>query len=97
MGVIDWEFCYTAPVQFAGSIPSWLPLQRPHRIINEFGAAGFLAMFLSEAELFPNCWNRRREPVGLTLRTDFQHVCENQSKTRAPGLFLPHGWYHPLT
>ncbi|GFF40787.1 LOW QUALITY PROTEIN: hypothetical protein IFM46972_06330 [Aspergillus udagawae] len=51
-GVIDWEFCYTAPIQFPGSIPSWLLLQRPHRIINETGAAGFFDMFLPKAEFF---------------------------------------------
>jgi hypothetical protein len=63
-GVIDWEFCYTAPVQFAGSIPSWLLLQRPHRIINELGAAGFLAMFLPKAELFLNCLEQKEGASG---------------------------------
>ncbi|GIK03864.1 hypothetical protein Aspvir_007939 [Aspergillus viridinutans] len=63
-GVIDWEFCYTAPIQFAGGIPSWLLLQRPHRIINELGAAGFLDMFLPRAEVFLNCLEQKEGITG---------------------------------
>ncbi|PKX90589.1 phosphotransferase family protein [Aspergillus novofumigatus IBT 16806] len=63
-GVIDWEFCYAAPVEFAGSIPSWLLLQRPHRIINELGAAGFLDMFLPKAEIFLNCLQQKEGTTG---------------------------------
>ncbi|PYH70851.1 aminoglycoside phosphotransferase family protein [Aspergillus vadensis CBS 113365] len=37
-GIIDWGFCYAAPAQFAGSIPWWLLLERPHRIIYNSGA-----------------------------------------------------------
>lgn len=58
-GVIDWEFCYTAPMQFAGTIPWWLLLQRPHRIINEIGTVGFLDMFLPKAERFLNCLEQK--------------------------------------
>ncbi|KAF7114965.1 hypothetical protein CNMCM5793_000735 [Aspergillus hiratsukae] len=58
-GLIDWEF-----VQFAGSIPSWLLLQRPHRIINELGAAGFLDIYLPKAELFLNCLQEKEETSG---------------------------------
>ncbi|EAW19681.1 uncharacterized protein NFIA_027550 [Aspergillus fischeri NRRL 181] len=63
-GVIDWEFCYTAPVEFAGSIPSWLLLQRPHRIINELDAARFLDMFLPKAEIFLNCLQQKEGTNG---------------------------------
>ncbi|GFF44559.1 hypothetical protein IFM58399_07321 [Aspergillus lentulus] len=63
-GVIDWEPCYTAPMQFAGTIPSWLLLQRPHRIINEIGAVGFLDMFLPKAERFLNCLEQKEGTSG---------------------------------
>ncbi|KAF7182706.1 hypothetical protein CNMCM7691_002367 [Aspergillus felis] len=63
-GVIEWVFCYTAPMQFTGSIPSWLLLQRPHRIINELGAAGFLDMFLPRAEVFLNCLEQKEGATG---------------------------------
>lgn len=32
-GVVDWEFPYAAPAQFAGSIPWWLLLEKPHTLI----------------------------------------------------------------
>ncbi|KAJ5860747.1 uncharacterized protein N7529_008057 [Penicillium soppii] len=54
-GVIDWEFCYAAPAQFAGSIPSWLLLQRPHDILNDQGADAFLSAFMPKADLFLEC------------------------------------------
>jgi hypothetical protein len=65
MGVIDWEFCYTAPMQFAGTIPLWLLLQRPHRIINGIGAVGFLNMVLPKAEeRFLNCLEQKEGASG---------------------------------
>ncbi|RLL93707.1 hypothetical protein CFD26_100790 [Aspergillus turcosus] len=64
-GVIDWEFCYTAPIQFAGSIPSWLLLQRPHRIINEVGGDAFLDMFLPKAKLFLDYLQQKEETSGI--------------------------------
>lgn len=69
-GVIDWEFCYAAPLGFAGSIPSWLLLQRPHRIINELGGAGFLDIFLPKAEIFffffLNCLQQKEGATGVS-------------------------------
>ncbi|KAF4161526.1 hypothetical protein CNMCM6936_003367 [Aspergillus lentulus] len=62
-GVIDWESCYTAPMQFAGTIPSWLLLQRPHRIINEIGAVWFLDITYAKI-------NRRQERLVHSCRTD---------------------------
>lgn len=50
--VIDWEFCYAAPAQFAGSIPWWLLLQRPHEIMNDTDCDTFLAHYLPQAEIF---------------------------------------------
>jgi hypothetical protein len=54
-GVIDWEFCYAAPAQFAGSIPSWLLLQQPHVMLKDQGADAFLSAFIPKAELFLEC------------------------------------------
>ncbi|GAA88089.1 phosphotransferase enzyme family protein [Aspergillus luchuensis IFO 4308] len=51
-GIIDWEFCYAAPAQFAGSIPWWLLLERPHRIIYNFGVKAFFEDLLPKAYLF---------------------------------------------
>ncbi|GFF54980.1 hypothetical protein IFM51744_08511 [Aspergillus udagawae] len=82
-GVIDWEFCYTAPIQFAGSIPSWLLLQRPHRIINETGAAGFLDMFLPKAEFFLDCLQQKEGTIGANpddrLSTRMRRSVEDKS------------------
>ncbi|RAK89661.1 phosphotransferase enzyme family protein [Aspergillus costaricaensis CBS 115574] len=51
-GIIDWEFCYAAPAQFAGSIPWWLLQERPHRIIYNYGIKAFFEDFLPKADLF---------------------------------------------
>ncbi|KAJ5096308.1 phosphotransferase enzyme family protein [Penicillium alfredii] len=58
-GVVDWEFCYAAPAQFAGSIPWWLLLDRPHTIIDKKGAGDFLAEFLPKAEVFLQALQQR--------------------------------------
>ncbi|OJJ94811.1 hypothetical protein ASPACDRAFT_55608 [Aspergillus aculeatus ATCC 16872] len=48
-GVIDWEFCYAAPAQLAGSIPWWLLLERPQNILNSQGPEAFFRSFLPRA------------------------------------------------
>ena len=50
--VINWEFCYAAPAQFAGSISWWLLLQRPHEIMNDTDCDPFLAHYIPQAEIF---------------------------------------------
>lgn len=50
--VIDWEFCYAAPAQFAGSLPWWLILRRPSDLLNDQGPETFLDTYVPKAELF---------------------------------------------
>ncbi|CAL5868923.1 uncharacterized protein PFLUO_LOCUS3151 [Penicillium psychrofluorescens] len=61
VGVIDWEFCYAAPAQFAGSIPWWLLLQRPHTIISYQGPDAFFDAYLPKAELFLQVLQQKEE------------------------------------
>ncbi|GKZ29534.1 hypothetical protein AbraIFM66950_005371 [Aspergillus brasiliensis] len=64
--IIDWEFCYAAPVQFAGSIPWWLLLERPHRIICKSGVNAFYDEFLPKAELFLQCMEAKESEQGIS-------------------------------
>lgn len=50
--VIDWEFCYAAPAQFAGSLPWWLILRHPPDVIDHQGREAFLDTYIPKAELF---------------------------------------------
>ncbi|KAE8149216.1 hypothetical protein BDV25DRAFT_141045 [Aspergillus avenaceus] len=50
-GVINWEFCYAAPVEFASSIPSWF-LQSLPEILRSMGVAEVLCAFLPRAYFF---------------------------------------------
>ncbi|PWY88189.1 hypothetical protein BO70DRAFT_385428 [Aspergillus heteromorphus CBS 117.55] len=61
VAVIDWEFSYAAPAQFAGSIPWWLLLDQPHRIVSDRGGEGFLELFLPKADAFLRVLERREE------------------------------------
>ncbi|KAL4892018.1 hypothetical protein BDV59DRAFT_202919 [Aspergillus ambiguus] len=53
-GVINWEFCYSAPVQFAGSMPDWLLPDAPHVFIKQRGLRAFLETYIAEASTFLN-------------------------------------------
>ncbi|GCB23217.1 hypothetical protein AAWM_06102 [Aspergillus awamori] len=64
-GIIDWEFCYAAPAQFAGSIPWWLLLERPHRIIYNSGVNAFFDEFLPKADLFLRCMEAKETEQGI--------------------------------
>lgn len=64
-GIIDWEFCYAAPAQFAGSIPWWLLLERPHRIIYNSGVKAFFEDFLPKADLFLQCMETKETELGV--------------------------------
>ncbi|KAJ5728891.1 uncharacterized protein N7483_003399 [Penicillium malachiteum] len=79
VGVIDWEFSYAAPSQFAGSIPWWLILERPHRIANQRGAEAFFQEFLPKATLFLEALEAREETHGLTEHNSRLSVRMHQS------------------
>lgn len=64
-GVIEWEFCYSAPAQFAGSIPWWLVLQRPHTMVNDLGPEAFLAAYLPKADDFLHALERQEATAGM--------------------------------
>lgn len=51
-GVMDWELCYAAPARFAGSIPWWLALQKPDKMINTLHTDAFFDSYLPKTELF---------------------------------------------
>ncbi|OOG00305.1 hypothetical protein ASPCADRAFT_125356 [Aspergillus carbonarius ITEM 5010] len=69
-GVIDWEFSYAAPAQFAGSIPWWLLLERPHRIIYHSGVDAFFDQFLPKAEIFLQCLEQKEAESGIASSQD---------------------------
>jgi hypothetical protein len=64
-GVIDWEFCYAAPSQLAGSVPWWLLLQRPHRLIIELGTDAFFEAYLPKAEIFLQAVELKEKAKGI--------------------------------
>ncbi|KAJ5573576.1 uncharacterized protein N7459_008003 [Penicillium hispanicum] len=73
-GVIDWEFCYAAPSQFASGIPWWLLLRQPESIVNQKGADGFLAEFLPKAEIFLQALEEKEQARGITPLSDPGHL-----------------------
>ncbi|RAQ50875.1 hypothetical protein AFGD_003458 [Aspergillus flavus] len=66
VGVLDWEFSYAAPSQFAASIPWWLLLRRPHSLLNQYGPDAFFESFLPKATLFLEVLEEREQIRGLT-------------------------------
>ncbi|RAK77626.1 phosphotransferase family protein [Aspergillus fijiensis CBS 313.89] len=70
VGVLDWEFTYAAPSQFAASIPSWLLLRRPHSLVNEDGPDAFLESFLPKANIFLEALEERERTQGLIESED---------------------------
>lgn len=69
-GVIDWEFSYAAPSQFAGSIPWWLLLQKPHTMIYRDDLATFLEAYHSKAELFLDIMEQKEEARNIPAGAD---------------------------
>ncbi|RAL00522.1 phosphotransferase family protein [Aspergillus ibericus CBS 121593] len=69
-GVIDWEFCYSAPADFAGSIPWWLLLERPQKILHRQGPDAFFQAFLPRAESFLETLQLKEKVKGLDLAPD---------------------------
>ncbi|KAL4790754.1 kinase-like domain-containing protein [Aspergillus venezuelensis] len=52
VGVLDWEFTYAAPSQFASTIPWWLLLRRPDSLVDDLGPDTFSESFVSKAVVF---------------------------------------------
>lgn len=69
-GVIDWEFSYAAPAQFAGSIPWWLLLGKPHTMVYRDGLATFLEAYHSKAELFLGIMEQKEEVRNIPAGPD---------------------------
>ncbi|KAL4935624.1 hypothetical protein BDV06DRAFT_124335 [Aspergillus oleicola] len=65
VGVLDWEFSYAAPSQFASAIPWWLLLQRPDSLVDDVGSATFLKTFLPKAAIFIEALEERETARGL--------------------------------
>ncbi|RAK79020.1 phosphotransferase family protein [Aspergillus fijiensis CBS 313.89] len=78
-GVIDWEFCYAAPAQFAGSIPWWLLLERPQKILNSQGPEVFYRSFLPRADCFLQALELKEKTRGLGVEDDRLSVRMRQS------------------
>ncbi|CEN62883.1 hypothetical protein ASPCAL09512 [Aspergillus calidoustus] len=84
VAVIDWEFCYAAPSQFAASIPWWLLLRRPDYIVDDIGPASFFDAFLPKANTFIQALEERERTLGLNtednrLSAHMRQSLENRS------------------
>ena len=51
-GVIDWEFSYIAPAQFAAAPPEWLMLKNMDHIVEDEGLENTLRSYMPKFELF---------------------------------------------
>lgn len=60
-GVTNWEFCYSGPVQFAGSMPDWLLPLAPHTYIKQRGLPAFLQSYITEASAFLEVLKKRED------------------------------------
>lgn len=82
-GVVNWEFCYSAPVQFASTIPCWLLPQTPDRMIESQGHASFIEAYLPKADLFLRVLerqeNRRGQDSDGQLSTRMRRSIEDNS------------------
>ncbi|KAF9894788.1 hypothetical protein FE257_004409 [Aspergillus nanangensis] len=63
--VVNWEFCYAAPSAFAGSVPWWLLLRPPQKLILQWGVERFLNAYLPRAELFVQMVERTERARGM--------------------------------
>ncbi|PYI21878.1 hypothetical protein BO99DRAFT_471807 [Aspergillus violaceofuscus CBS 115571] len=70
VGVLDWEFTYAAPSQFAASIPWWLLLRRPHSLLEQDGPDAFFESFLPKANIYLEALAERERTRGLTESDD---------------------------
>ncbi|KAJ0420502.1 hypothetical protein BJY00DRAFT_323757 [Aspergillus carlsbadensis] len=65
VAVIDWEFCYAVPPQFAASIPWWILLRRPDYIVDDIGPDLFFDTLLPKANIFLQALEEREHALGL--------------------------------
>jgi aminoglycoside phosphotransferase (APT) family kinase protein len=70
VAVIDWEFCYAAPPQFAASIPWWLLLRRPDYIVDDIGPGAFFDAFLPKANIFLQALEEQELALDLSKGND---------------------------
>jgi Phosphotransferase enzyme family len=61
VAVIDWEFCYAAPVQFSTSPPWWLLLRKPTDWLAAEGPQSFLDSYVAKLEVFLQVMQQREE------------------------------------
>ena len=66
VAVIDWEFCYAAPVQFSTSPPWWLLLRKPADWLHSKGPEDFLKEYVPKVELFLQIMEQREEARART-------------------------------
>lgn len=64
-GVIDWEFCYTAPSQFLANPPEWLLLKKPNHWVEDDGLRSFLDSYLTKFDLFLQCLEEEEAKLGV--------------------------------
>ncbi|RAL11725.1 phosphotransferase family protein [Aspergillus homomorphus CBS 101889] len=79
VAVIDWEFAYAAPAQFAASIPWWLLLRRPDYLIDDIGPDSFFDAFLPKANLFLQALTECEQARGLSETDDQLSVLMQRS------------------
>jgi Phosphotransferase enzyme family len=69
VAVIDWEFCYAAPVQFSTRPPWWLLLRKPTDWLAAEGPQSFLGHYVPKLEVFLQVMEQREE-ARANLRTE---------------------------
>jgi hypothetical protein len=88
VAVIDWEFCYAAPLQFAASIPWWLLLRRPDYIVNDIGPDSFFEAFIPKANIFLQALEEQELAIGLSKGDDRLSVLMRQSLENRSAWFM---------
>lgn len=81
--VIDWEFCYAAPAQLAGSLPWWLLLRHPSDMLSDVGERGFLELYTPKAELFIQAVREREAEADLDVSDRLSTRMRESLETRA--------------
>lgn len=85
-GVVDWEFTYAAPVEFAHAAPWWLLLERPEEW--DYDLDQFLARFMPRFRIFlealRECETRKIESGSLS---ESQRLSIDMEKSLETGLF----------
>lgn len=69
VAVTNWAFSYAAPAQFAGSMPWWLLLERPHDIIDKYDVESFKSYY-STADKFLLLLKQKEQERGMDTAKD---------------------------